>query len=158
MAHLLQRKDEAPPNEWQAIRGDAARQWRQGVRERMQKAPKGQVTTEFDVARHNAIEEAPTLNRETGIIERPTVERPREARETIEVLTQMMLDNILDESKGEQARLQRIQLLKQTAGWGHLTDAEALDQLSTLAAKLARRDAERRYAEMGLNKPVDLGG
>lgn len=150
MAHLLTQKDTPEPNRWRFIRGDTGRNWRKEVRDRV--ASK-RSTTEFDVGRHDSFEEA-AGTREQAVLETPAAEKPREARETVEELTKQMLENIL--SGTEEQRLRRVQLLKQTAGMGHLTDAEALDQLSTLARKLATMDAERRYAEMGLNKPVQL--
>jgi hypothetical protein len=150
MAHLLTQKDTPEPNRWRFIRGDTGRKWREEVRDRVKSR---RSTTEFDVGRHNDLEEAPG-NREQGVVEAPAAEKPREARETVEELTRLMLENIL--SGTEQERLRRVQLLKQTTGMGHLSDADALEQLSTLARKLAQMDAERRYAEMGINKPVEI--
>lgn len=157
MAHLLKQKDVPEPGRWRLIRGDEAARWREAAREKLATRPRGSVVIEYDVGRHTSIEEAPTLNRETGIIERPKAEKPRAPMETIEVLSKMMLESIL--SGTEEQRLRRIQLLKaQTVGLDHLTDAEALDQVATLVDKLVRRDAERRYKEMGILNPAVIRG
>lgn len=155
---LLQRQEEPEPGRWRTLGHGQAAEWRKSVREKMETMPRGVITTEFDVGRHNNIDETLTLNRETGVIERPKKEKPREPREAMEILTKMMIDSIL-EAPTRELQIRKVQLLKaQTVGLDHLTDDQALEQLASLAGKLVRRDAERRYAEMGLITPVDLGG
>lgn len=147
MAHLLKHKDTPEPGVWRTVSGDQARKWRADVRQKMMAAPRGSVTTEFDIGRHHSIEQAPGTS-EQGIIEKPRQETPREPRETVEELSKVMIDWVFGAGRTEARH--RVRILKKSSGMSHLTDEDALNQLHVLAEKLARMDAERRYQEMAL--------
>lgn len=158
MAHLLKQKDAPEPGVWRSVSGDQARDWRRGVRDRMEKAPRGAVTTEFDVGRHQGLEVAPGTA-EQGVIEPPPArENPREPRDTVEQLTKLMLDWVFGGTKDE--AMHRVRIVKKSSGMSHLTDEEAANDLHNLAVKVAKMDAERRYKEMALlrNTLVVPGG
>lgn len=152
MARILKHKDTPQPGVWHMVRGDFARTWRKNTREKL--TTQSGVSLEFSVTRQENIDEAPGTH-ETGVVEAPAKEKPRQPLETVEELARMMVENIL--AQPHEGRIRRIQLLKANSGMGHLTDEEALDQLTHLAHKLARRDAERRYKEMNLLAPARIG-
>lgn len=56
----------------------------------------------------------------------------------------------------ESAFLDRVRRIKEFAGWDHLTDEQAADQLAALAAKIAAMVAEPMYHKMGKLRPVDM--
>ena len=145
MGRLLKHKDTPEPGRWRTVTGDQARQWREEARGRIASGKSAML--EYDPVRQLGLDVAPGTS-EQGEIETPRRENPREPRDTVEEMARIQLEWVLDGSR-EQV-LHRVAILKRSAGWTHLTDDEALRQLRELAFKLARRDAERRYDELGL--------
>lgn len=148
MAHLLKHKNTPEPGVWRTVGGDQAKVWREGARQRV---ATGQSRLEFDRVNQLGIDVAPG-DYESGIIEKPRAEKPREPMDTVETLAKMNLDWVLSGTK-EQV-LHKVRILKKSSGMTHLTDEDAAQQLSQLAFKLARRDAEQRYKEMNLLRPA----
>ncbi len=149
MARLLTRRNEPEPNVWRWMGEGEAQERRKTSRARLRRG----TSIEFDTAHHRDIEQAEHDGRGTATLETPDKPRGRrEARETIDILAKTTLDWVLAGTKDEVKT--KVKLVKRSSGMTHLTDEEAAEQLSTLALKLARMDAEHTYATQGYNRPA----
>lgn len=79
------------------------------------------------------------------IIEKPAPAKPRDPRELTDLLThEVLAKHMLYMARyAPDAYIRKIREYKQTAGWGHLTDEQAADQVVELCQKLAQATAQK---------------
>lgn len=134
-----------PDDLWIPLSREEVRTWRKQL-------PRGwrrETTTE-----HRRIaEQARTHDGEQAELTVQKPVKPREGRETVAIVAR----DILEWARANpDLMMERVRFLKQQGQMEHLTDDEAVAQLSALAEKLARSSAERVYSIQGYNTPVRL--
>jgi hypothetical protein len=85
------------------------------------------------------------------VLEKPAQEKPRPGRETVEILTRDLAEQMLKWSAQDPGKyMERIRQMKELGGLGHLTDEEAARQVQALCRKVSEMDARRIYEQLDL--------
>ena len=135
------------PGVWRDISGDELKAWRR-------KLGKGQIR-EVSTGRRN-LQTVDHQEGDTATVSAPPVNPRRDVRQVVDIHTQDMLIELHElKSRSESAFLDRVRKLKTMAGWDHLTDEQAADQLAGLAEKVAIAVTAPVVAQKGRNR-VDL--
>lgn len=153
MARLLTRQDDPEPGVWHALNQRQIDDWRKKARTDL--ATKRGTVLEINTARRQGMERVSpnTPGGDVVGVEAPRSVGVRDARDTVEIAAKDMAEW----AKTDRATfMSRVRALKQMGNFPHLTDTEAADQLWDMCVSIARGDAERVYAKLGLNKPVTL--
>ncbi|MDH5294141.1 MAG: hypothetical protein OEW91_10705 [Acidimicrobiia bacterium] len=136
------------PGVWHEVSSDQVRDWRRSL-------GKG-VVRQDSIGRRN-LQPVDAAHGDSGAVSATPRRSWVEPREVIDNhVTSFLTD--LHRLKGisESAFLDRVRKLRAMAGWDHLSDEEAADQLAALAEKVATAITEPVYQKMGKLRAQDL--
>ena len=135
------------PGVWHEVAPTRIKEWRKVL-------PKGAVR-EVSTGRRD-LPTVDLVDADTGSVSAAPRRTWVEPREAIEIhVADFLADLQKLKAASDTAYLDRIRKLRQMAGWDHLTDEQAADQILVLAEKVAQIVTEPVYQKKGL-RPQDF--
>lgn len=141
---MARKSADLEPGVWHEVTSDRMASWRKSL-------SKGAIR-ESSTGRRN-LEHVEHAEGDTATVSAAPRRSWVEPREAIEIHVADFLRDLQKlKAASDSAYLDRIRKLRQMAGWNHLTDEEAADQVLALAEKVATIVTEPVYQKKGLRR------
>jgi hypothetical protein len=143
--HLLKYTDTPEPGVLRWATADELTDWRNKVRLDLGNREHRRIEYQNDFSTDKSIDVVDRDGAGNPIIERPVPSKPREPRELTDLLTHEVLAKhmLFMATHAPDAYMRKIREYRQMAGWGHMTDEQAADQVVELCRKLAQATAQK---------------
>jgi len=149
---LLRHTGRNPDPKWQFLPAQKVAEWRRRVMADLRNEEGRRIEAGVIAEAHHAGWDRGDVDAAGNVVlDAPAAEKPRPGRETVELLTRDLAEQMLKWSAQDPGKyMERIAQMKQLGGLGHLTDEEAAVQVRDLCRKVAEMDARRIYEELDL--------